>query len=897
MDSTTQNDTSASPKNTSQYQLNIAEIRGFFAFLAGTKNYERMYFNSCLLDEHSKEQVKGYGVLYSKVETLLATLQEFSAVKPTLHTTLNIGKHTGRRTQDMVASRVLCVDLDRDVTNEELAEIYDNYKPHLVVKSSPHPRKYHLYWRIESIPLETWSKYQLALGYLFKGDLNLDNVAKTIRVPGVPRATKTGEVYTPTIISNLPDLADISSDESLKPLSYTQIGELFPSIDAVYEEAIAYKREAAERLKSELKELRKKTKKKQSDVQSAAGTDTDSPAEPSIDPALAGRNTTLWNEVYREIVTNKELSSEEDVERVRVDVTAYAQEINQSFSSSAGGALDESEFSLVLESAFKTATSKVLENAEKRKEKRESQAVIDKELLRKIEEISSTPTNGDGKLFEYDYSKGALAEGRFTTLATVERVFQRYGKYMIEVDGEIYAYNFKTSTWTPQKQHNGYSVISEFVYTCCRDMLRDPTFVTRFKGDDAAKKIEQAVDRALSHNFVSGVKSQVLGLRWMKKSDSSSFDANPNLLYCANGVLNLEDGSIREATPQDYLLRRSGAVYDASADWTQWEQFVRELFADNDNPEEMVSFMQLVFGYTLTGSIDAQKIFIHYGGGSNGKSKIMEALKLLAGDYGTLLAGATLAKNPNALQKEMERIGAKIESKRVVIIDDLDTKTQWNEGLVKNLTGRSIMARKLYAEERDIPNRAKFHIGCNDKPTPQSENFGILRRLCIIPYLRTFEPNLVKEAQIMEMMDSGLSGVLNWAILGAKRLFNDGFREPEECVWSLEEYKQEHFTGEAAIETLFERPFGVAPKGAEIGGDSRAKWYSLKELVEYVNEHFEKRGMLGKKVSNDKLGGILRGQLKLEHKRSMERDGRHTRYWVVLREQGEEGVLGLDKLK
>src|SRR6185369_16309655 len=147
------------------------------------------------------------------------------------------------------------------------------------------------------------------------------------------------------------------------------------------------------------------------------------------------------------------------------------------------------------------------------------------------------------------------------------------------------------------------------------------------------------------------------------------------------------------ARAEDYLTRKSDAVYDPEARCTYWENLLIQIFAENDNPDEMISFLQEVFGYSLTGSNSEQVLILHSGEGSNGKSRILYALQLLMGAYSERLESTALTKSKTSVGKEIERVGAKIEGKRVVIIDDLDTKTQWNDGLVKALTDKTIICR------------------------------------------------------------------------------------------------------------------------------------------------------------------------------------------------------------
>jgi P4 family phage/plasmid primase-like protien len=823
-------------------QINKEDIELFFKFL----DPDASYFTVCLLDFASKHQLKGYGTMFETVPVILSTLEVLSEVSPTLHVTLNAMDAKGRRKEGVLNTRVLCVDIDEPIHADKVASIWEEFSPHLAVCSSlssllPEAGgKYHLYWKIENVPIEAWQHYQLALAQYFNGDKTLDTTTKTIRVPGVPRICKDGKEFMPKIIG----------EREAAPIGVVDLHKLFPWHDEYYKLALEAKKEESKRLKAEFKRFEKR-----------GGT---------IDVTKSGRNTALWHQVYKEAL---ECGKDGVIDTEHLEV--YTDTINQAFSEECGGPLEHAEAIKTFESALRVAS----ENMEKKSK-------VDKALLVKLEEIAQAPTNGFKGIYSYVYDEGPLFVNRFSCMATMQRVLQRYGKMLVCIDNDLYAFNEDILIWANQRARN--EIISHFVDVCCRDIFCDPGFLTAFPGD----KAKVALDKYQSGQFISSVITRVLSSKYIRKVEATFFDANPDFSYCLNGVFSMTNSTLREAKAEDYLLHRSNVYYDPKATCPRWETFMAEVFADNDDPEGMVGFMQELFGYSLTGYISEQKIYIHYGGGSNGKSKVLQALSMLMGGYATLMSGTTFAKSPTAFQKELERVGAKIEGKRVVIVDDMDTKTQWNEGLVKNLTGPTILARKLYAEERDVPNRAKFHLGCNDRPIPQSENYGILRRLCIIPYVRQFIPSGAKELELQQMLKEELSGIMNWALEGYRRMRERGHMVvPLEVVMSLEDYKSEHFTGESFIQGLFE----VAPEAPGEDND----WHTMPEILAYVNEALERHGMSDKRLNAAALGAMLKGNFRCECRRVRVKGVQTRSYKIKFSKSsaGGTGAVGLEALQ
>lgn len=176
--------------------INEVTIRNFFKFLDADADY----FTVAFMDADSKNVIPGYGVRFEKVDTILKILTELmlAGLAPTLHVTLNGCNEKGRKVENVIKTRVLCVDLDVVKTRDELKEIIKEYHVHAAVESSP--GKYHLYWACDNIPFETWKKFQLALAYKLGGDLYMDNLAKMIRVPGVSRSCKDKKAFEPDTI-------------------------------------------------------------------------------------------------------------------------------------------------------------------------------------------------------------------------------------------------------------------------------------------------------------------------------------------------------------------------------------------------------------------------------------------------------------------------------------------------------------------------------------------------------------------------------------------------------------------------------------------------------------------------------------------------------------------------
>lgn len=470
------------------------------------------------------------------------------------------------------------------------------------------------------------------------------------------------------------------------------------------------------------------------------------------------------------------------------------------------------------------------------------------------EDSRGTAGSGTGATSQFDFGKGTLGINKYADLAMAERLIQRYWRELLNVDGRVYCFSTFSKLWKPQADKIGgcnevwskaVEVIQEavcepdFLRLCCSDSRGRPSITIK----------RTAEQKMLSERFVKSTVHNVLSSESIRKRGAEDFDAGMGRLFCTNGVLDMDapERGVRGARAEDMLIRRAGVDWCPDCSCAGWEKFVGEIF---DGSEEMVSFIQELFGYSLSGSISEQRIFCHLGDGCNGKSKLLAGLREICGDYSTILEPDELVSKKGAWAKSFERLGAKVEGTRVVVVDDLDVNAVWNEGFVKVLTGERIRTRNLYSESRMVMNRSKFHIGLNVAPEPEAENKGLMRRVCLIPYNVTFEPSAVKERELSEMIKREGPGILRWAVEGYRRwIARGGLVYPAATQEALEDYQEEHFTLESTIMALFDC------KVRE--GDSGAEWVKSSDIQEEVNSTLAARGV-PERATAELLGRALK---------------------------------------
>ncbi|MGH2505850.1 MAG: DNA primase family protein [Ktedonobacteraceae bacterium] len=266
----------------------------------------------------------------------------------------------------------------------------------------------------------------------------------------------------------------------------------------------------------------------------------------------------------------------------------------------------------------------------------------------------------------------------------------------------------------------------------------------------------------------------------------AELDADPWTFNVANGTINLVNGTFQPAKQEDLCTKQSQVEYQASAACPNWLAFLNKIMADN---QQLISFIQRVIGYALTGKTGEQAMFILWGSGANGKSTLLDVIAKLLDEYGMNTPASTLlAKSKNDTQSYDL---ARLAGVRFVAASETDQDKKLAEGTIKSLTGdKSITARLLYGNPFTFNPIMKLFLATNNKPQISGKDEGIWRRVKLIPFKVTIPPE-ERDKDLYDKLVAELPGILNWAIQGCLDWQQQGLNEPEEVVLAIQEYRNE----------------------------------------------------------------------------------------------------------
>lgn len=275
----------------------------------------------------------------------------------------------------------------------------------------------------------------------------------------------------------------------------------------------------------------------------------------------------------------------------------------------------------------------------------------------------------------------------------------------------------------------------------------------------------------------------------------AALDANPWLLNSPGGTIDLTTALARPPAREDLLTRMTSVPPDPEAKCPQFLKFLYETQDELRLPlvaARMVPFLQNVLGYTLTGSIKEQSLFILWGQGANGKSTLLNIIKEIMGSYAvttsaeTLLAKSRTGSIPNDV--------ARLDGPRLVTSAEVDRGRRLAESLVKELTGGDMVsARFMYSEWFDFRPQFKLFLCTNNRPVIRGGDHAIWRRIRMIPFSVRFGEggDLPADPDLADRLRSEAPGILTWMLKGCLRWQREGLRSPERVQAALIDYRNE----------------------------------------------------------------------------------------------------------
>lgn len=361
--------------------------------------------------------------------------------------------------------------------------------------------------------------------------------------------------------------------------------------------------------------------------------------------------------------------------------------------------------------------------------------------------------------------------------------------------------------WEPDTYGSGAQAaalqVAEYYYQKAADLRRQmASSVLDAKG---SKHVDQAADNLDKWASICRNKRYLDSMLNLAKADArftlpaEELDKDPWLLGVENGVVDLHVGTLREASRDEFVTRRSPIAFDPAAAAPRWERFIGEITAGTlpDGKQggrpELAAYLQRALGYCLTGETREHKMFIAIGGGSNGKSVLLDTLKPVMGDYcESIPPEALMATRYDADAERATPVARRLAGARMAISSESKDGQRLDVALVKRHTGGGFLtARGLHEGAFTFEISHKLWLMTNHKPALDHMDDAMRGRLHLIPFDMRFnrpghpeqDPNLpAGDKTLSEKLKAEAVGILAWLVAGAVAYVKHGLEPPTEVA-------------------------------------------------------------------------------------------------------------------
>jgi len=372
----------------------------------------------------------------------------------------------------------------------------------------------------------------------------------------------------------------------------------------------------------------------------------------------------------------------------------------------------------------------------------------------------------------------------------------------------------------------------------------------RIAGESSNGNIIKNIKSLVNKLHKTGFEDEIIKGAKMYYNDElfiRNLNSKKHLVPFSNGVYDLLERCFRKTTKEDYINLTLGYNYDENVKNFEVLEFINKVLPNPGVRDYVLKKMS----ECLNGDIPNTNFLMFIGDGANGKSQLLNLMKLVMGDLGEKVEVTLLTrKRNNANESNSEKI--KLMYKRFAFLSEPEDGEKINIGLLKELTGsEEIVARGLYQDAVSFVMEAKLFLACNELPEIKGEDTALWRRIRVIDFPSRFvdDPKESNEFKIDRTLPSRMREDISWRQTFINILLDYYFKdipEPVEVQLKTNEYREENNDFYNWLEENIEYKEGEVLKlsdtielytGKKISSRQLGKY--RKELEKYIKEKFK----------------------------------------------------------
>jgi putative DNA primase/helicase len=325
----------------------------------------------------------------------------------------------------------------------------------------------------------------------------------------------------------------------------------------------------------------------------------------------------------------------------------------------------------------------------------------------------------------------------------------------------------------------------------CGEVVRRAKDTVRQIGMEATRVSHEETRKALLKHALDSEKApRINAMIDLARSERGipirpeQMDVDPWLFNCANGTIDLHNGSLQPHRREDLCTKLAPVIFDPHATCPTFDMFFEAVQPD---PNVRACLLRVI-GYSLTGTIRDHILPIHHGKGGNGKGTFRDAVLDCMGDYARevqsdLLMSSDQNQHPTGkMVLRGARFASASETRKDHAID---------EALVKLLTGGDpITARLMGKDFVTFMVTHKLWLSTNHKPVIRDLTAAMWRRILLFSWAVSIEGDKV-DTDLRTKLRAELSGIFNRLLTGCLQWQGMGIAPPTTVQADTATYRTE----------------------------------------------------------------------------------------------------------
>jgi len=301
------------------------------------------------------------------------------------------------------------------------------------------------------------------------------------------------------------------------------------------------------------------------------------------------------------------------------------------------------------------------------------------------------------------------------------------------------------------------------------------------------QKVQKILDGRVRGVFRGLVDSVTEVLKTLVYRAEHAWNQQQDTVNVLNGELswNGKNWDLQPHCREHFRTTQIPVEYDASAECPRFKLFLEEIFEGDSDKKDKAQLILEMIGYTLVSQANLERFILLIGSGANGKSVILEVIRLLVG------VDNVAAVQPSQFSNKFQR--AYLHLKLVNLVTELSEGEKMADAELKAITsGELITAEHKNKDPFSFSPFCTCWFGSNHMPHTRDFSEALFRRALVVPFNNTFKEGVNADPHLKDKLKGELPGIMNLALQAfGKVLKRKSFTEPRSCLDAKLEWRKE----------------------------------------------------------------------------------------------------------